>query len=196
MPARKDDLDQDPDAAAVREVLSGNPDAYGAIVERNQAALLRTLVGLLGDPHGADDVAQEVWWIAYRKLDSFRFESRFRTWLFRIAIREALSARTRVRRMIQRVRPLEDAAAARSSDCADREEVRVLLARLPASERAAFVMHAEGFRYEEIAEALSCPPGTVATRIHRARQRLSRVVGAPMETRMDRVSARSAEAES
>lgn len=189
-------LDQDPDESTIREILAGNPDAYGDIVTRHQSSLKRTLVGLVGDPHLADDVAQDVWWLAYRSLDRFRFESRFRTWLFRIAIREALSARTKARRLLSRSRAMEEPVDAPRSSYADKEEVRALLARLPASERAAFVMHAEGFRYEEIAEALSCPAGTVATRIHRARQRLGRVVGESSSQKLERLQVRSAEAES
>jgi len=189
-------LDQDPDESTIREILAGNPDAYGDIVTRHQASLQRTLVGLVGDPHLADDVAQDVWWLVYRSLDRFRFESRFRTWLFRIAIREALSARTKARKILSRTRVMEDLVDAPRSSYADKEEVRALLARLPASERAAFVMHAEGFRYEEIAEALSCPAGTVATRIHRARQRLGRVVSESSTQMPERFQVRSAEAES
>lgn len=189
-------LDQDPDESAIREILAGNPDAFGEIVNRHQSSLQRTLVGLVGDLHLADDVAQDVWWLAYRSLDRFRFESRFRTWLFRIAIREALSARTKARRILSRSRTMDEPADAPRSSYAEKEEVRELLARLPASERAAFVMHAEGFRYEEIAAALSCPAGTVATRIHRARQRLGRVVGASSSQMSERPRVRSAEAES
>lgn len=165
----------DPDGPAIRAVLSGSASAFAAIVERNHRALHRVLTGVLCDPHAADDVAQEVWLIVYRRLGQFGFRSLFRTWLSRIAVREALSTRQRLRRLLARRVPLTDAVAAPAPAAAEHEETRRLLARLPAAERAAFVLHVEGYRYGEIALALACPEGTVATRIHRARQRLARL---------------------
>lgn len=171
---------RDPDAEAVRAVLQGAAGRYGEIVERHHRSLLRLVTGLLGDPHLAEDVAQEVWLLAYRRLESFENRARFRTWLHRIAVREALSTRNRVRRLFSRTRPLS-AASAQAAPAADRDgadTVRHLLGRLPESERATFLLHLEGLRYDEIASALSCPEGTVGTRIHRARGRLAQWLGA------------------
>lgn len=167
----------DPDAMAIRATLAGNSNAYGEIVTRHHRSLVRVLVGIVFDPHLAEDIAQEVWWIAYRKLETFGFRSRFRTWLHRIAVREALSARTRIRRLLSRSQPLHDTRAttlAVESDTS--EETRRALDRLPATERAAFSLYLEDFSYDEIAAALGCPSGTVATHIHRARQRLARIL--------------------
>lgn len=165
----------DPDDDVVRAVLRGDASSYGELVNRHQQSLVRMLAGIVSDAHLAEDIAQEVWWIAYRKLEGFGFRSRFRTWLHRIAVREALSARNRVRRFLARgeaitetIDPCEGETSTAS------EETLRALARLPAAERAAFSLYLEDLSYDEIASALGCPSGTVATHIHRARQRLAR----------------------
>ncbi len=129
------------------------------------------------DPNLVEDVLQEVYLRVYRKLPTFRREARFATWMRRIAVREAISARTRWRRWFQRFLPAGDDEPVSRDDAAtgavdERDELIERLRRLPASERAAIVLLAEGWSYGEIAEAIGCPIGTVSIRIHRARERL------------------------
>ena len=167
----------DPDAPIVRAVIAGDVNRYGELVDRHHASIVRVLCGIIGDAHLAEDVTQEVWLIAYKHLHGFEFRSRFRTWLHRIAIREALSTRARFRRMLASVIEPQKVAPPPDADISEREEVRSALSKLPAHERATFVLYVEGFGYEEIAEALKCSAGTVATRIHRARRWLSEHLG-------------------
>ena len=154
--------------------------AYASIVERHESRLRRVIAGILADTHLAEDVLQEVYLIAYRRLGSFRQESLFATWIGRIAAREALAACTRWRKLWRQQAPLDDndqkgnAAVTPPPDeaIADRDEALELLRPLPAKERAVFVLHVEGWNYEEIARVVRRPVGTVGTWIHRARARM------------------------
>jgi RNA polymerase sigma-70 factor, ECF subfamily len=172
---------EDPDRDDVQRVLAGDSAAYGAIVSRHHKSLVRVLTGIVCDRHLAEDVAQEIWWITYRRLESFGFRARFRTWLHRIAVRKELSARTRFRRLISRHETLTDPPSAdtAAAEKLSHEVVRRALSRLPATERAAFALHLEGFSYDEIAVALDRPPGTIATHLHRARARLAEWIRLP-----------------
>jgi RNA polymerase sigma-70 factor (ECF subfamily) len=172
------DIEHDRDREDVRRVLAGDSQAFGAIVARHDASLRRLLAGIIADRTLAEDVLQEVYLRVYRGLAAFRSEARFATWMHRIAVREAISARTRWRRFVGRFgsagadEPTSSAAAAtRGVDAGD--ELLVKLGRLPAAERAAIVLHAEGWSYADIAAAVGCPVGTVSVRIHRARGRLA-----------------------
>ena len=82
-PAALSDLD------LVRQAQAGDPDAFGELVERNRRAVFRAALAAVGNAAEADDVAQETFVTAYRKLASFRAESAFRTWLLSIAWRKA-----------------------------------------------------------------------------------------------------------
>lgn len=165
---------EDPDAPAIRAVLAGAPSRFDEVVKRHHRALLRLVSGLVMDRHLAEDVAQEVWWNVYRRLESFEFRASFKTWMFKIAVREAMSAKNRLRRLVRETFSPGDLATTDlgAGDAEVADDVRRALKALPPRERAAFLLHVEGFRYEDIAASLSCPPGTVATWIHRARGRL------------------------
>lgn len=170
----------DPDLPAIRKVLEGDSMAYASIVERHEARLRRVITGILADTHLAEDVLQDVFLIAYRRLGSFRQESLFGTWIGRIAAREALSACNRWKKWWRRQMPLDENEPRGQTTMtpppdqriADRDEALELLRQLPARERTAFVLHVEGWNYEEIARAMRHPLGTVGTWIHRARARM------------------------
>ncbi len=174
------------DLAAVARVLEGEVRAYDEIVGRHEASLRRVVIGIVADPHGAEDVLQEVFLIAYRKLQGFRGEAPFGAWLYRIAVREARRSRSKWRKILRKLAPLEVAeeqarrdfvSAAEPLD-AELGKALELLHRLPQRARAAFVLHiVEGLSYEEIAEVLQCGSGTVGSLIHRARARLAQMTG-------------------
>ncbi|MBL8769160.1 MAG: RNA polymerase sigma factor [Planctomycetes bacterium] len=162
--------------------------------------MLRVLTGILGDRHLAGDVAQEVWLLVYRKLDSFEFRARFSTWLYRVAVREASSAKNRVRRFLARhsisTERVDRAQGSPAVDESGREDVLRALAWLSVAERSAFSLHLEGLRYDEIAKTLGWPEGTVATRIKRAREKLTQVLAADSTIeRRDSCASRSSERE-
>ncbi|MCP3915069.1 MAG: RNA polymerase sigma factor [bacterium] len=173
-------FDADVDTAAIRRVLVGDTQAYAQIVARHEFHLRRLLAGILHDAHLAEDVLQDVWLLAYRRLATFQFRARFRTWLSTIAVRQGIKARGKSRFDAERREPIgvgtEDEPLARGAcpfeNARDRDEARTLLAGLPPKERASLALASQGWTYEEIAARLESPMGSVATWIHRGRQRL------------------------
>lgn len=180
----------DPDAALVRRAVDGDVSAFEALVLRHGPSLSRLVTGLVADPHTAEDVVQEIWILVYRRLHTFRFEASFRTWLARVAVREAVAARVRLKAWWHRLSSAEaDATASRWGRAEAGGEASDLLRqleRLPVAERSALVLIAEGFSYAEAAEALACPIGTISVRVHRARERLAARLGETGATGGDR----------
>jgi RNA polymerase sigma-70 factor (ECF subfamily) len=174
------------DLRLIQLSLAGNREAFGELVLKHQDRLFGTLVHMLGSFHDARDVAQDAFLLAYEKLGTFRQESSFYSWLFRIAYNAAISRRRRERGMPvsldeRRGRTgLEPSDPSLSTDPAGQlqsEEsqrlVREALDSLGEEYRDAIIMkEIEGLRYEEIARLQQCPIGTVRSRIHRARQLL------------------------
>jgi RNA polymerase sigma-70 factor (ECF subfamily) len=153
------------------------------LVRRYQERLLAAMTGVCGAVQEAEDVVQEAFLQAYCKLDGFRRESRFYTWLYRIAFNLSVNRR-------RRRRPLwnsERATGTEGGDVVDpapgpeealerterAEQLRAGIARLPTEFREVLVLRElEGFCYETISEVLGLPIGTVRSRLHRARQQL------------------------
>jgi RNA polymerase sigma-70 factor (ECF subfamily) len=174
------------DRALIERCRAGEANAFGGLVARHQDRLYGTLVHLLGSTHDALDVAQETFVLAYQNLNSFRGDSAFYSWLFRIAYNAAVSFRRK------RKRPLPSLDHARDRDGFDpgdqrpsadpafeiasherRQLVHEALAELPEEYRTVLVLkELEGLRYDEIADVIGCPIGTVRSRIHRARSEL------------------------
>jgi RNA polymerase sigma-70 factor (ECF subfamily) len=169
------------DEAAVAEYLrTREPDLFRLLVERHQGRVLRLVASLLGPfaDLDAQEVAQEVLIRAHDRLESFRGEARFSTWLYRLAYNGALERRRRARLRFPHV-PV-DAAPESGPDPFDgavqaerTRRVARLVERLPDVYRSVIYMH---YWLEqsvaEIAEVLGAPPGTVKSYLSRARQRL------------------------
>jgi RNA polymerase sigma-70 factor (ECF subfamily) len=180
-----DAQERDPDGAALRRILAGEVQAFAEVVERHEGRLRRLVTGILADSHLAEDVVQDVFLIAYRKLPGYRFESRFGTWMARIAVRKAMAARRRRRSRGRRQVPLEEAEAGRRAlrgsaperRLQEEEGLRRTLGALTLHERTALVLLAEGYTYAEIGHLMGRPAGSVGTWIHRARQRLGSLPG-------------------
>ncbi|MBX7164911.1 MAG: sigma-70 family RNA polymerase sigma factor [Pirellulales bacterium] len=171
------------DAQLIAEALRGRSDAFGRLVERYQDRLYNTLVHLVGSAEDARDVAQDAFVQAFVKLETFRQNSQFYTWLYRIAFNLAMTRRRRpgVVTSIEQVRdaagiePVDDCPAP-SERIEGRErdaQVREALARLSEEHRTVIVLREiDGLDYEAIAEVLEVPVGTVRSRLHRARLEL------------------------
>lgn len=174
------------DQQIIRECLNGSPESFGRLVERYQDRLFHTLLGTLGSTHEARDAAQDAFVLAFEKLDSFRGDSAFYSWLFRIAMNAAITQKRKTRRTrasldaayeSSGVEPVDQRADAEPSHDMEVQErqsmVRAALAELPEEFRTALVLkEMEGLKYDEIAEVVGCPIGTVRSRIHRARSEL------------------------
>lgn len=181
-----DDTDQE----LVRRVQAGDQTAFNLLVLKYQHRVLKLVGRFVNDQAEAEDVAQEAFLKAYRALASFRGDSAFYTWLYRIAINTAKNAL-----VSQRRRPVDFDLDLQDPDQYDRhaklkeadtpegvlltDEIRTVveeaMAELPEDLRTAIVLRElEGLSYEEIAEAMDCPVGTVRSRIFRAREAIDK----------------------
>ena len=175
------------EAEVVSELQAGSPAAFDALIQHFHGSLFRLLCQMLGNPADAADTTQEVFLKAFRGIRGFRGGSSLKTWLYRIAIREALNQRRWWRRHQSKETSYEAAGigdeAMSAGDalgpfeaCASRETqqaVRRALACLPQAFRGAVVLRdLEGLSYEEIAEVLDISIGTVKSRILRGRRTL------------------------
>ncbi|RLS51809.1 MAG: sigma-70 family RNA polymerase sigma factor [Planctomycetota bacterium] len=175
------------DQLLIDRCRSGHPDAFGELVSKYQRRLVRSLGVILGSWHDALDVAQEAFLLAFQKLDSFRGESAFYSWLFRIAWNAAASLRRKQRvrqgasldsmREQTGMEPEDSQPASDPSQSMqtseDQELLRVALGQLGEDYRTALLLkEIEGLSYEQISALTDSPIGTVRSRIHRARQEL------------------------
>jgi len=172
-----------PDHELIADCLNGQTSAFGALVMRYQDRLYNTLVSVVGSAEDAHDVAQEAFVHAFEKLSSFRGDSAFYSWLFRIALNAAVTRHRRQRRVAVSIdaarqefghEPVDShpqASPAFGIEQSERQEaVRRALADLPEDFRTVLVLkEIDGMKYDQIAETLECPVGTVRSRIHRGR---------------------------
>lgn len=187
----------DPDLSLVRRAQAGDTDAFGELVERNRKAVFRAAVAALGSTTDADDVAQEAFVMAYRKLASFRGESSFRTWLLAITWRKALDRRKSLGRWLRlTVSPadsdtesatnwIEQMPADRRSQEEDlaaqqlQQTIRRLIKTLPRKLRDALLLSGSGdYSYSQISFILGVPVGTVKWRVSEARRVLKEKMAA------------------
>jgi RNA polymerase sigma-70 factor, ECF subfamily len=176
------------DQAAIRAVLLGDKDAYGALVVRHSAKLFRLAFRITGNEADAEDVVQEAFLTGYRKLESFESRSNFATWIYRIAVRCALNkiSRSRVDQNTvaegsnpeQREVQLADMAAGPerlllSGEIGAMQEIA--MHSLTPIERTAFVLrHIEERTTDEIATVLGIAPNAAKQAVFRAIQKLRR----------------------
>jgi RNA polymerase sigma-70 factor, ECF subfamily len=171
------------DQAAIKRVLGGDSAAYTELVDRYQRRLLGLLEHACGNRHEAEDLAQETFTRAYRKLELYSGQSQFYTWLCRVAMNLLISQRRR--KKIENQLPREGFEAALgekgamglAEDKVEREEVRCqvqqAIAMLDDERRAVVLLRDfDGMDYDAIAETLEIPVGTVRSRLHRARLEL------------------------
>lgn len=175
----------DVDQGLVQASLAGDADAYGELVRRHQDRLYPTLLRLTGSAEDALDLLQDTFLRAYQNLDRFLGESSFYTWIYRIAVNHALSKRRRWR-VGPRFRPFPETGRGETLLGTDRDDpsipleradlerqVQNALNRLSEEFRVVVILKdLEGLKYEQIADVLGIPIGTVRSRLHRARQDL------------------------
>ena len=183
------------DDELVRRFKGGDLAAFSEIVKRYQDRVFTLCLRWLGDREAAEETAQDVFLALYRSLHDFRGESQLSTWIFRVATNHCKNRRMyRIRRAHDRHEPLdspgtEDAPPRQIPDPGPgtdsglhRSEAEEILekglAQLDETHRSILVLRdIEDLSYEEIADILSLPRGTVKSRLHRARAELARVLG-------------------
>lgn len=181
------------DEALALLARDGSKEAFGELVRRFERPVFGLVVRLVRDPALAEDLAQEVFLRAWRALASFDAERRFASWLLRIAHNAAIDALRRRRTAPRLVEPPEEGETPRwevadtaTPDPEQRAVARDLaraleraLARLRPDYRAALVLRFQRqMAYEEIAEVLGLPLGTVKTFLHRGRAELAKALAA------------------
>ncbi|HBT34362.1 MAG TPA: RNA polymerase sigma factor RpoE [Pusillimonas sp.] len=195
--------ERDVDAELVARVQRGDKRAYDLLVLKYQRKIMRLLSRMIREPSEVEDVAQEAFIKAYRALPQFRGDSAFYTWLYRIAINTARNWQASSQR-----RPMSSSIVSNEDDetfdqidnltdistpesvLASRQVVSTVneaIDALPEELRTAIVLREiEGMSYEDIAQSMGCPIGTVRSRIFRAREaiaaQLRPVLGTGAET--------------
>jgi RNA polymerase sigma-70 factor (ECF subfamily) len=149
----------------------GDADAFGQLLRGHDESHRRLAFRLLGERGSMDDALQEAYVSAFRSLPRFRGQSSFGTWLYRIVYNACLDElrRARARREVS----LEDVSGAAPESTDERLDLAAALASLPLELRAVVLLvDAEGLSYEEAAEVIGIAPGTVGSRLNRARAEL------------------------
>ncbi|MGM9484187.1 sigma-70 family RNA polymerase sigma factor [Roseateles sp. NT4] len=174
--------ESDADALLVREAQAGSGAAFDMLVLKYQRRVERLLSRSVRSPEDVADLCQETFLAAYRALPAFRGESAFYTWIYRIAINAAKRHRARQRPM----ESLDDDEGTFGTDAAPSDDATpeaLLAGRQLAREldnavadladdqrRALLLREVDGLSYDEIGDLMNCPPGTVRSRIFRARE--------------------------
>jgi RNA polymerase sigma-70 factor (ECF subfamily) len=202
-PERVPMSDREVDRQLVERVQRGDKRAFELLVAKYQRKIFRLLSRLIRDPGEVEDVAQEAFIKAYRALPNFRGDSAFYTWLYRIAINTAknyLVAQGRrapisTETEVEDAERMDDADQLRDVNTPDSmllskqvgEAVNRAIERLPEDLRTAIVLREiEGLSYEEIAESMNCPIGTVRSRIFRAREAIANELRPLLDTSKDK----------
>ena len=184
--------DRASDQLLVERVKAGDKHAFDLLVLKYQHRIIKLIMRYVRDPAEAMDVSQEAFLKAYRAMPKFRGDSAFYTWMYRIAINTAKNYIVAANR-----RPLEHAAEISEPEEFDwhanlqeadsperlamgndlREAIQGKIASLPEELRLAITLRElDGLTYEEIAQVMECPVGTVRSRIFRAREALDKVI--------------------
>ena len=174
------------DKELVSRVQQGEKAAYDLLVRKYQHKIIQLVNRYVKDPSEAQDVTQEAFIKAYRALGNFRGDSAFYTWLYRIAINTAKNYLvSRSRRYseyevdVQDAEQFENTPQLKGQDTPEQllmndeivEVIKTAIDKLPEDMRIAIMLREfEGMSYEEIAQTMSCPVGTVRSRIFRARE--------------------------
>jgi RNA polymerase sigma-70 factor (ECF subfamily) len=195
--------DREIDQQLVERAQRGEKQAFDLLVAKYQRKLGRLLSRFIRDPAEVEDVAQEAFIKAYRALPSFRGDSAFYTWLYRIGINTAKNYLVAMGRRAPTVTEF-DADEAEGFDDGDQlrdintpesllmsqeiaRTVNRAMEELPDDLRTAITLREiEGLSYEEIATIMNCPIGTVRSRIFRAREAIAARLRPLLDTRKDR----------
>ncbi len=170
----------------IARAKQGDKQAFGELIRRNREGVVNVVYRMCGDANLAEDAAQEAFVRAWQHLLNYQPRSPFRNWVYRIATNVVLDALRREREMVD----VDDLSLASPDEgpeaAAEREErgerVRQAVLALPPASRAVLVLREyEGLSYQEIANALEIPIGTVMSRLHYARNRLRESLAPDLE---------------
>jgi len=195
--------DADADAQLVERARQGDMHAFEMLVVKYQRRIERLIARMVRDVDAVQDIAQETFIRAYRALPQFRGESAFYTWLYRIAVNTAKKALVELRRdplVLEGARTVgedEHETSRAENELSDGETPDALLASKEVAQavnaaiealsedlrQAITLREIEGLSYEEIADVMNCPIGTVRSRIFRAREAIAQRLRPLLDTR-------------
>jgi RNA polymerase sigma-70 factor (ECF subfamily) len=168
----------------VRRSIEGDEQAFGVLVKKYRTKVFNLAFGLTRDRDIADDLAQEVFIKVYYSLEKFKFKSAFGTWLYRIAVNHIRDHLRKVKKVkhisfedIHKKSKLSEEESNRREDSREKERrIQILhraLQMLPKKHQIILTLRdIQGHSYEEIGRILKLSPGTVDSRLHRARKML------------------------
>ena len=175
------------DLDLVRRCKQGDTTAFEELYRAHSARLYSLLLRMVGGTEDAEDLLQDVFLQAHRKLDSFRGDSSLGTWLYRLAVNQCLDyLRGRQSKMARVTESFEDEAVQEPAApspvvpaAISRVDLERAIARLPEGCRLAFVLHdVEGFAHHEVAGLLGISEGTSKSQVHKARLKLRLMLSA------------------
>ena len=169
------------DAAIVRRAIDGDERAMRMLWNQHSPHVDAIVRRLAGDPDLAQDVAQEVWIQIFRALPSWRGDSKFSTWLHRVAVNRSLNALRRTRRLATIETPIEEHSVLVAHDEAERSMLAATIEdaarQLAPGARTVFYLHdVEGYTHEEIATELGITAGGSKSQLFKARAKLRRLL--------------------
>ncbi|MCA1584886.1 MAG: RNA polymerase sigma factor [Acidobacteria bacterium] len=169
-----------PDLELAGRIRAGDGAAFEELYKQHASRLYNLAFRMAGSTQDADDLLQDIFLLAYRKLASFRGESSLGTWLYRLAMNHCLDVlRSRQARMNHHTDSLDDddsvpvASPAPALGAVSRIDLERAIGQLPRACRAAFLLHdVEGFGHNEVASLLGISEGTSKSQVHKARLRI------------------------
>ena len=186
-PSKPSETVRTADLELARRCREGDAGAFEELYRAHAGRLYNLVCRMAGSAQEAEDLLQEIFLHAHRKLGSFRGDSSLGTWLYRLAVNQCLDfLRGRQNRMTKATSSLDDDAAAEPvavmpavPTAISRIDLERAIARLPDGCRTAFVLHdVEGFEHNEVARLLGVSEGTSKSQVHKARSRLRAMLGA------------------
>lgn len=172
-------LSLDDDFSLIKRFIDGDELVFSELIKRHKEKVRNIIYLTLSNTDGVDDIAQEVFITVYRHLKSFRFESQFTTWLYRITVNKCKDhlRKKNIRSIFLPLKDEEPVFESINEDTDIKHIVRNAIATLPDKLRIPLVLKdMEGFSYQEIADTMECEIGTVKSRIFRAREALKKIL--------------------
>ena len=181
-----------PDEVYVQKTIEGDVDSFNELVERHHSRIYGLAFRMLDNPDNAADATQETFLEAYKSIKSFQFQSKFSTWLYRVAINTCQQyirkSGSRERTLTAYTKSIEESGAQYNTDCPDQivlkaerdQLVQAAINQLPPKQRMVVILfYMQHLKYHEIAEMLGCPEGTVASRLNTAVKNLKSKLKTP-----------------
>lgn len=171
------------DRTLIERYLAGDVEAFDELMRAHEGRVFGICIRMLQDRDAALDATQDVFLTVFRKADRYKAQAAFSTWLYRVAVNTCYDhlrrqKRKRTEPLPEHVDPADQASSSQLSAVELRPDIEKALATLSPDFRAAVVLvDLEGMSLDEAADTLEVPPGTIKSRLFRARRRLAEELG-------------------